>query len=237
MSFIWQTLQEGLYLVFASNSIIWSVVIPTLLFLGIALGLALLIGIPLGAFLATRLVPGKRQTPNMIRGTMGIPPVLVGILTSLLLWPGMGPLSFLQWWHTPIALVLTYTMIILPIIVGFTITGIQQLNRQLILQFTALGASRRQLMMLVLWEIRLIMGSAVLISSSRILSDVGASLMTGGNISGSTQVIATVILEETIKGNLDLALALGLVLLISTVIIGILLALLEKRRNIYDYRY
>lgn len=168
---------------------------------------------------------------------MGFPPVLIGLLVSLFLWPQGGPLSNLKLFQTPVALIITQTLIVLPIIAGFTMAGIQQLDPKLILQFKALGASPRQLLSLVLWETRLTLSGAILVSCGRILSEVGASWITGGNIPGYTQVMATAIAGEINQGNLVMATSLGIILLLAVMGLSLFLTIIYKREKKHEYSH
>lgn len=237
MSFITKTFIAGLELLFLPASGIWSIMGLSLLVALTALLLALLVGTPLATLVALKNFPIKKSMSALIQGSMGFPPILIGLFISLLLWPKGGPFAFLGLLYTPLALIITQTLIVLPIIMGFTITSIQQLDPQLLLQFKALGASPKQLFRLILWEIRFPLTGATLVGGGRILSEVGATLMTGGNIPNHTEVIATAITLETTQGNLELAVALGLALLFVTITLAVLLALIRRRGKNHEYSY
>jgi len=235
MSFLLEIFSYAINLILNPAPEIWSIAGLSFMVAAAAITLATLLGAPLGAWLALKVFPGRKQATAILQGSMGFPPVLVGLLVSLLFWPAGGPLGNLKLLYTPAALIITQTIIILPIITGFTVAGIRQLNPKLILQFKALGASPRQLLFLILWEIRLILLGAILVSCGRVLSEVGAAWMTGGNLPGSTQVLATAIAGETVQGNLAMALAFGLLLLLAVLLLSLVLTIILRREKKHEY--
>lgn len=234
MEFLVTTFDGALKLLLQPDPQIWTTGLFSFLVAAVAILLALAVGAPCGAWIALKLLRVRTGAKTMLGSMMGFPPVLIGLVISLLFWPGEGPLGNFNLLHTPIALVITQTLIILPIMIGFTITGIERLNRKLVLKFLSLGASPGQLMRLMLWEIRLVLAGAVLVSGGRILSEVGASLMTGGNIPGYTQTMATGIAAETIRGRPEVALAFGIVLLLVVIVLSVLLTLINHRGKGYE---
>lgn len=209
---------------------IWAACLFSLLTAGVALLLALVTGAPLGAYLALKVLPRRsRAGATVVGSAIGFPPVLTGLIVSLLCWPGEGLLGAVPLWHTPAALVITQTLICLPIITGFTVAGIERLSRQLVLKGLALGASPGQLVRLTLWEIRYVLAAALLVSAGRLLSEVGAALMTGGGIPGYTQTMATGIAMATMQEEPEVALALGLVLFLAILLFSLLLTFINRR--------
>jgi tungstate transport system permease protein len=235
MSFLIATFISAINLILSPSPEIWSIVGLSFLVASVAIGLALIVGAPLGALLALKIFPGRHQATTFLRGTMGFPPILMGLLVSLFLWPQGGPLRELNLFQTPTALIITQTLIVLPIITGFIMAGIQQLNPKLILQFKALGASHLQLLGLILWETRFTLLGAVLVSCGRVLSEVGATWMTGGNIPGYTQVMATAIAGEVSQGNLVTAVSLGMILLLAIMGLCLILAIIYRREKKHEY--
>lgn len=217
----------------SSNSEIWSVISLTLLITIIPLILAVIIGVPLGATIALKSFPGKKTVKLFVKGGIGLPSILIGLFISFLILPGIGIFSFANIYRTKTALGAANFFIILPIIIGFTAFGIEQINPKLILKFRALGASQKQLLMLVLWETRYVSLAGIIVSLGRVLSDAATPLMIGGNLPGKTQTMATVILMETHQGGPETALALGLVLFLTIFILGILLLFTQNRSEAY----
>jgi len=174
--------------------------------------LAALVGVPLGAMLHLERFRGRRLIALVVSTGMGLPPVVVGLFVTIVLWRS-GALGFLELLYTPTAMVLAQFVIAAPVVVGLTLAAVQQIPAQFRLQLLALGASRPQMIWSLLKEARLPMLAAVMAGFGAVISEVGASLMVGGNIKGSTRVLTTATVLETSKGNFDVAIALSLILL------------------------
>jgi tungstate transport system permease protein len=179
---------------------------------GAATLLALLLGIPLGMALALTRFPGRGLVISLVNTGMGLPPVVVGLFISILLWRS-GPLGALEWIYTAIAMVVAQLVIAAPIVIGLTLAAVQQIPDRFRLQMLALGASRGQLLWVLIREARLPMLAAAMAGFGGVISEVGASMMVGGNIRGQTRVLTTATVLETGKGNFDVAIALSLLLL------------------------
>ncbi|HEY9532728.1 MAG TPA: ABC transporter permease [Burkholderiales bacterium] len=180
--------------------------------------LATLIGLPLGAAIAVGRFPGRRSVIVVLNALMGLPPVVVGLIVYLLL-SRAGPLGELGLLFTPPAMVLAQTILILPIIAALCRQAVEDAWREYEEQLRSLGAHGVRAALTVLWDIRFSLLTAVLAGLGRASAEVGAVMIVGGNIDGVTRVMTTTIALETSKGDLPLALALGVVL------IGIVLAL------------
>ena len=196
----------------------------TLRVTGIALLLALVLGLPVGALLGLmKRFPGGGCIIPLIYTGMGLPPVVVGLFVYLLL-SNQGPLGALGWLFTPSAMVLAQTIIALPLVVGLTLTAVQSLDSLLPLQLRALGATRWQLARTMLAESRL-----GVFAIGSIISEVGAVILVGGNIRGETRVLTTAIVLETRRGQFALAIALGLILLGLSLLANVALYRLQQR--------
>ncbi len=193
-----------------------------------ATGLALLVGMPLGAALALVRFPGRALVVALVNTGMGLPPVVVGLFVSILLWRS-GPLGLLELLYTPAAIVLAQFVIAVPIVTGLTLAAIQQIPEPFRLQMLALGASRGQLVWVLVREARLPMLAALMAGFGAVISEVGASLMVGGNIRGQTRVLTTATVLETSKGNFDVAIALSVILLALTFLVNWALTWLQQR--------
>jgi tungstate transport system permease protein len=143
---------------------------------------------------------------------MGLPPVVVGLFVYLLL-SRSGPFGFLSWLFTPAAMITAQVIIALPLVIGLTMSAVASVDPALRLQVRSLGATSAQVMWTVLWEAKAGVTAAIVAAFGGIISEVGAVMLVGGNIEGSTRVLTTAIVLETRKGNFELALALGVVLL------------------------
>jgi len=194
---------------------------------GLLAGLA--VGVPVGLWLALARFPGRRVVLGLANAGMGLPPVLAGLLVALLLWRS-GPLGSLELMYTPAAMVVAQAIIATPIVISLTAAGIQQLGDQLPDQLRALGASRGQLAWLLLKEARLPLLAAAMAAAGRLISEVGAAMMVGGNIRGETRVLTTAMVLEVRQGRFALALAMGLVLLALALAVNGALTWIQQRR-------
>jgi tungstate transport system permease protein len=195
---------------------------------GLATVFSLAIGIPLGTFLGLNKFPGKKIVASLVNAGMGAPPVVIGLVVTIFLWRA-GPLGFLHILYTPSAMVLAQFIIALPMVAGFTMAAIQQLDPKLRLQIFALGASRFQMVVLLLREARLSLLAAVMAGFGAVISEVGASMMVGGNITGQTRVMTTAIAAEVSKGDFSLAIALSIILLALVYLVNLLLTSVQQR--------
>ncbi len=191
---------------------------------------SLVLGIPSGTLLALASFPGRRLIISMVNTGMGLPPVVVGLFVTIFLWRN-GPLGFLEILYTPSAMILAQAVIATPIVTGITIASIQSLPANLKLQVLALGATRVQMVWILVREARLPLLAAVMAGFGGVISEVGASLMVGGNIKGQTRVLTTATVMETGKGNFDVAIALSLILLALAFGVNYLLTVIQQRER------
>ena len=189
---------------------------------GIATIISIILGIPLGLWLALNDFPGKKITVSVVNFGMGLPPVVVGLVVSLMLWR-YGPLGMLGIMYTPWAMIIAQAVIASPIVAGLSFAAISSLNPKLRLQLLSLGASQWQVNILLIRQAKLGLLAAVIAGVGRVVAEVGASMMVGGNIKGQTRVLTTATVMEVGKGNYDIALALSFILLV--VAYGIVAAL------------
>lgn len=207
-----------------------AIVLLSLYVSGTALAIAAVIGVPLGAGLALRPMPGQRLIELVIYTGMGLPPVVVGLVVYLLL-SHSGPFGLLNWLFTPSAMITAQVIIALPLVIGLTMSAVQAVDPALRLQVRSLGATPSQVMWTVLWEAKAGVTAAIVAAFGGIISEVGAVMLVGGNIEGSTRVLTTAIVLETRKGNFELALALGVVLLALAFVSNFVLMRLPGRRS------
>lgn len=200
----------------------------SLLVSGSATALCLVIGVPLGVALALSRFPGRTAALAVTHAGMGLPPVVVGLLISILLWR-TGPLGQLRLLYTPTAIVIAQCAIALPIVVGLTAAAIQQLNPRLRLQILALGASRGQMLWLLLREARLPLLAVAMAGFGAVISEVGAAIMVGGNIPGQTRVLTTATVLEVSRGEFAAAMALSIILLALVVAVNTVLTWVQQR--------
>ncbi len=177
-----------------------------------AVAIACLIGLPLGAALAMARFPGRSVVVVFFNALMGLPPVVAGLAIFLLL-SRSGPLGDLGLLFTPTAMIAAQTVLILPIVVSLTRSVIEDLWAEYAEQLRSLGSSRLRAVPTLLWDGRFSLLTGVLAGFGRASAEVGAVLIVGGNIAGHTRTMTTAITLETSKGNLGLAVALGIVLM------------------------
>ncbi|PYO28345.1 MAG: tungstate transporter permease [Candidatus Rokuibacteriota bacterium] len=228
MRLIGEGLLEALRLLFTGDPEVWGITILSLQVSGSATALSLLVGIPLGTLLALARFPGRGLAVSLVNTGMGLPPVVVGLFVTILLWRN-GALGFLEILYTPVAMVLAQFVIAAPIVIGLTLAAVQQVPEQFRLQMLGLGASRAQMVRMLLKEARLPLLAAVMAGFGGVISEVGASMMVGGNIRGSTRVLTTATVLETSKGSFDVAIALSAILLLITFLVNWALTWIQQR--------
>jgi len=200
----------------------------TLAVSGTATLISLLVGVPVGFFLGVNDFPGRSFMISIVNTGMGLPPVVVGLFVTIMLWRN-GPLGLLHLLYTPAAMIIAQCVIATPIVIGFTMAGVGQLDPRFKTQMLGLGASKSQIVWLMLLEARLPILAAVMAGFGAIISEVGASMMVGGNIQGQTRVLTTATVMETAKGNFALAIALSVILLALTYLVNLFLTTVQQR--------
>jgi len=228
MDLIWEGLRKALELLLALDPEVLRITWLSLQVSGVATLISLAIGLSVAVAVALNEFPGKRLVIALLNTGMGLPPVVVGLFVTVLLWRN-GPLGSLGILYTPSAMILAQAIIASPIIAGISLAALQHLPPGLRLQILALGASRPQMVWLLLKEARLPLLAAVMAGFGGVISEVGASIMVGGNIKGQTRVLTTATVMETGKGNFDMAIALSLILLVLAFSVNALLTHLQQR--------
>ena len=230
MTLFWEGLEQAARLVLSRDAEVFGITLLSLGVTGAATCLALLVGLPLGTALALARFPGRGLVIALVNTGMGLPPVVVGLLVSMLLWRA-GPFGALELLYTPAAIVIAQFLIAAPVVTGLTLAAVQAIPDAFRLQMQALGASRVQLVAVLIREARLPLLAAVMAGFGAVISEVGASLMVGGNIRGHTRVLTTATVLETSKGNFDRALALSVILLALTFGVNWALTWLQQPRR------
>ena len=230
MDEIWNGTIEAIRLLASGDREIWSIVLLSLRVSLTATLVSLLIGVPLGATLALTRFPGRALFVGLVHTGMGLPPVTVGLLVSLLLWRS-GPFGALGLLYTPAAMAIAQAVIATPIVAGLSLAAVQSLDPRLRLQLLALGANRVQLTWWLLREARLPLLAAVMAGFGAVISEIGAALMVGGNIRGETRVLTTATVLEVGRGNFEVAVALSLVLLLMIYGVNLTLTWLQQRNR------
>lgn len=222
-------LTEALRLLVGGDVELWIVIARTLAISGCATLLAMLVGVPAGYALARGRFRSRTLLLAAVNAGMGIPPVVVGLIVWLLLTRS-GPLGGLDLIYSRQAMVFAQFLIATPLVVGFTAASVQALPPQLPDLLVSLGAGRLRTLWIIVQEARLGLLAAIMAGFGAVVSEVGASMTVGGNLRGSTRVLTTAIVTETGRGNLSVALALGLVLLLLAFLVNLVLTALQQRR-------
>jgi tungstate transport system permease protein len=194
----------------------------------IATGISLFIGLPLGTWLALHPLRGRKFILSLVNTGMALPPVVVGLFVAMTLWRS-GPLGDMHLIYTPTAIVIAQTIIAAPVVTGLTASALQQLDPRLRLQILGLGASTSQLVISLWREARLPLLAALMAAFGSAISEVGASMMVGGNIRYQTRVLTTAIVLETGKGEFQTAIALSILLLLLAYLVNLGLTLIQQR--------
>src|SRR5574337_323060 len=227
MEIIWRGLFEAVRLILTGDPDVLQITWLSLQISGGATLLSLVGGIPAGMALALARFRGRALCVALVNTGMGLPPVVVGLFVSIFLWRS-GPLGFLELLYTPTAIVLAQLVIAGPVVTGLTIAAVQQLNPRLRLQLVGLGASRLQVVYLLLKEARLPLLAALMAGFGAVISEIGASMMVGGNIYRQTRVLTTATVLETSRGNFDAAIALSLLLMLLTFGVNLTLTWIQQ---------
>ena len=229
MDLLGDGVRQALWLLTGGDREIWSILWLSLVVSGTATLVALVVGIPIGTVLALARFPGRRVVVSAVNAGMGVPPVVVGLFVSLLLWRS-GPFGEWEILYTPLAIVCAQALIATPLVTGITLAAVGAVPAPFRLQLLGLGASRVQMVWVVIREARLPMLAAVMAGFGGVISEIGASMMVGGNIRGQTRTLTTAMVLETGKGNFDVAIALALLLLVLIFLVNWVLTSIQQRR-------
>jgi tungstate transport system permease protein len=221
-------LRHAVALLLGGDAEILAVLCLSLQVSGTATLIALLLGIPAGAALALARFRGRTVLVSAVNTGMGLPPVVVGLFVTIML-ARSGPFGDWEVLYTPAAIILAQAVIASPIVTGITLAAVQNVPEKFRLQLVALGASRVQMLWVVLREARLPMLAAVMAGFGGVISEIGASMMVGGNIKGQTRTLTTAMVLETGKGNFDVAIALAILLMVLVFGINWALTTIQQR--------
>jgi len=230
MALILEGIKKAFWLLVTFDPEVMGITLLSLQVSGIATLISLLIGISLGVTIALSTFHGKRFIVSLVNTGMGLPPVVVGLFVSIFLWRN-GPLGFLEILYTPTAMIIAQAVIATPIVMGISMAAIQHLPHKFRLQILGLGATRLQMVWILIKEARLPLLAAVMAGFGGVISEIGASIMVGGNIKGYSRVLTTATVLETSKGNFDVAIALGIILLLLTYFINLILTNIQQRER------
>jgi tungstate transport system permease protein len=230
MDLLLEGIWKAFYLLFTLDPEVMQITLLSLQVSGTATLISLLIGISTGTIIALSEFPGRRIVVSMINTGMGLPPVVIGLFVTIFLWRN-GPLGFLEILYTPAAMIIAQVIIATPIVTGISLAAIQALPKNLRLQILALGATRVQMVWILVKEARLPLLAGIMAGFGGVISEVGASIMVGGNIKGYSRVLTTATVMETSRGNFDVAIALGIILLLLAYLINLVLTQIQQRER------
>ncbi len=223
----------ALELILSGDASLWAIVTRSLAVSATACLLACGLGLLLGAWLAVARFPGKPMVLTLLNTFLAIPSVVVGLVIYLLL-SRSGPLGFLGWLFSFQAMVLAQAILVLPLVTALTRQVVEDADRSHGEQLSSLGAGLGLRSLLMAWDERYALLTVLITAFGRAVSEVGAVMIVGGNIDGFTRVMTTAIALETSKGDLPLALGLGIVLLVVVLLLNSLVALLRRWREHLD---
>lgn len=228
MDLLSEGIKKAFWLLFSLDREVWGIILLSLRVSATATLLSLFFGILSGVIVALVDFPGKKILISVINTGMGLPPVVVGLFVTIFLWRS-GPLGFLGILYTPTAIIVAQTVIATPIVTGISLAAIQHLPRKLRLQILALGATRIQMVWILVKEAKLPLLAAIMAGFGGVISEVGASIMVGGNIRGYTRVLTTATVMETSRGEFAVAIALSIILLLLAHFINLVLTQIQQR--------
>lgn len=227
MTYFADSLLAAIQLLLSLNSDVWQIITTSVFISVIASLLAAFLAVPAGVIMAVSRFPGKNSLQHLLNTLMAMPTVVIGLLLYGLL-SRMGPLGEWGLLYTPTAMILAQAILILPIMMNLTITAVKGADPRLLPTLISLGANRLQQTLQIIRTVRLAIVIAIISGFGRAIGEVGAAMMLGGNIEGYTRTMTTAIALETSKGAFELALALGIVLLIIAFLLNFSLSSLDK---------
>ena len=230
MEIILGGIKKAIILIFSLDEEVLGTTILSIKVSGTATIFSVILGIVIGAFLALTKFPGRNILVALVNTGMGIPPVVVGLVITIFLWRE-GPFGFLGILYIPLAMIIAQALIATPIVAGITLAAIQHIPEKMKLQIKALGATKIQFLFFILREAKLSLLASAMAGFGGVISEVGASMMVGGNIKGYTRVLTTATVLETSKGNFEIAMALGVILFLLTFSINQILTAIQQRER------
>jgi tungstate transport system permease protein len=225
---MWGGLVEALRLLATGDQDTWSITALTLRVSSTATAIALLLGVPAGAAVALTRFPGRRVLLAGANTGMGLPPVVIGLFVTVLLWRS-GPLGAFGLLYTATAMIIAQAVIATPIAVALVAAAVQQVDPDFRAQMQAIGATRIRALLALLDEARLPLLAAAMAAFGAVVSEVGAAQMVGGNLAGQTRVLTTAAVLATSRGQFALAIAFGLILLGIAFLVNLVLTIAQQR--------
>ena len=221
-------LTESLKLLIHLDPYVYNIIGVSLRVTGMALLFSTIIGIPVGTLLGLTNFRGKPVVTALLYTGMGFPPVVIGLFVFIM-FSSVGPMGHLGWLFTVNAIIIGQTIIAFPLVSGFTMAAVMSVDKNLMKQLKALGATKTQASWAAIKEARVGVLVSIIAGFGGIISEVGAVMLVGGNIEGKTRVLTTAIVLETRQGNFGVAIAFGIILLAITFIANLTMIYLQKK--------
>ena len=228
MQFVWQGVRQAVHLILHGDDGVWQITWVTLRVAFYSTAIALAIGLPLGVWLGLGRFRGRRAGMTLSNAGIGLPPVVVGVVLVVLMFP-TGPLGSLHLLYTLKGVVIAQTVLALPLVVALTSAAVQLVSRGLLAQARAFGASTWQVWLLAVREARVGVFAAAIAAVGSAFSEVGAVILVGGNIEGQTQTLASAALQRVDAGDFSGGIAMGLILLGLILVVAALLTIAQQR--------
>lgn len=228
MDVLWLAVRDAISLLVGGDSETYEIIFRSLRVSLTATVVAFALGLPLGMLVAFGRFPGRRLVQALVNTGMGMPPVVIGLFVTVMLWRN-GPIGALELLYTPTAMVIAQAAIAVPLVAGFSAASLQQVDPEFRVQMEALGATRARAFWTVAVEARLPLLGAVMAGFGAVVSEVGAASMVGGNIDGETRVLTTAAVMEASRGDFPAAIAYGLILLLIAFAVIFVLTLAQQR--------
>lgn len=228
MEYILEGIVQGFYLLFPPKKEIIDIVLLSLAVSGSATVIAGIFGIPVGIFIALKDFKLRRFVIGFLNTWLALPAVVIGLLVYGFL-SRMGPLGDWGFLFTPYAIIIAQSVLAAPIITALTLSALKNIAKETRDVSYSLGADRIQMIFAIVREGRFAFLSAIIIGFSRVIGETGMTIMVGGNIKGATRVLTTAISLETMKGNFELGIALGVVLILVAVVLNVILQAVQGK--------
>lgn len=225
---LWDGFVKALHLIVSFDPEVMEIAGRSLAISTASCTIAILICLPLGSLIHFRRFPGKRLLVSVIQTLFSLPTVAVGLIVFVLL-SRAGPLGGLGFYLTPAAMVIGQVILITPVMLGLIISALSNIDKAIPETATSLGASRLQAVVVTIREARYAIMTAVIMGFGRAIAEVGLSMMVGGNIAGYTRTITTAMLWETQRGDIEMAMALGMILVFIALVVNVALNRLQQK--------
>ncbi|MDR4949200.1 ABC transporter permease [Neobacillus cucumis] len=231
MDLLLDGIKKAIEIILSGDQEILAITLLTLKVCLLSILISTLIGLPLGMLLGLTRFRGRKFLLVFINIGLGMPPVVAGLWITMILWRS-GPLGDLSLLYSPTAIVMAQIFVSLPIVTSLTCTAFQQISEKMLLQIKALGATKLQTLWILIKQLKKAILAAIMAGFGRVIAEVGAAMMVGGNIQGDTRILTTTIVMEVSKGNFDIALALSFILLSVALMITGALTFFQQRKRI-----